>query len=164
MKYSFFTSILLLIFVSCQGQQSNALKQLKAVEAAILENRPGTMQATETGWTMTAKLNGKAWKATSILPPELANRLVGYFNDEYIGLPFNSRYLELGKKDAFADDNVTDLSTNDDIGIWGGHVGDMEITKVEGAWMEGKFHFTASANNTDKTIVVTDGFFRVKRE
>jgi hypothetical protein len=35
----------------------------------------------------------------------------------------------------------------------------MEITKVDNNWAEGKFYFTGS--RSDKTVEVTDGFFRI---
>jgi hypothetical protein len=49
---------------------------------------------------------------------------------------------------------------NDDVVIYGGNTGEMEITKADGNWAEGKFFFTCSGS-TDKTVSVTDGFFRI---
>jgi hypothetical protein len=37
----------------------------------------------------------------------------------------------------------------------------MEITKVDDKWAEGTFSFTASGFQTDKTMQVTEGFFRI---
>jgi len=36
--------------------------------------------------------------------------------------------------------------------------GEMEITKVDGEWAEGKFFFTSSINDTNKIVVITEGF------
>lgn len=37
--------------------------------------------------TMQAKIDGKEWVATSMVPPEAAGRIVGYYQDQYIGFP-----------------------------------------------------------------------------
>jgi len=47
------------------------------------------------------------------------------------------------------------------VAIWGGRKGEMEITKVDDKWVEGEFYFTAIASETDKTMEVTEGFFRI---
>lgn len=162
MKHLFFFCFALLILTSCSSQQSDAVKQAKEVQSAIEQNRPGTIPATDGGWTMTAKLNGKAWKASSLMPPEAASRIIGYYKDEYIGLPYDSRDMVVGHKEVFGENNAVDLSTSDEIGMWGGRKGEMEITKVSNGLAEGTFHFTATASGTDKTVEVTDGFFRIK--
>jgi hypothetical protein len=50
---------------------------------------------------------------------------------------------------------------NADHSCQGGRKGEMEITKVDDNWAEGKFSFTGSASSTTKTVEVTDGFFRI---
>lgn len=151
-----------LIFSACNnGSQSDAVKQAEQIQSAIKENRPGTISTTADGWTMKAKLNGKDWAATSMMPPDAAGRIIGYYNDEWIGLPYNRRSLVVGKKITFGEDNAADLATNDDIGLWGGRKGIMEITKVDDKWAEGKFFFTGSTDRSDKTVEVADGFFRI---
>ena len=67
----------------------------------------------------------------------------------------------MGKKIVFGENEAVDLATSDDIGLWGGRKGEMEITKVDGDWAEGKFYFTGSSSRSKKTIEVTDGFFRI---
>lgn len=37
----------------------------------------------------------------------------------------------------------------------------MELTKVDDNMAEGKFYFTATGFQSDKTVEVTDGFFRI---
>ncbi|MEO5564186.1 MAG: hypothetical protein ABIR18_12145 [Chitinophagaceae bacterium] len=150
------------ILASCRNDdQSKAIEQAKQVQSVIKENAPGSVPATAGGYTMTAKLDGKDWTAVSVMPPEAAGRIIGYNHGEYIGLPYNSRDLVVGGKTVFGEDNAVDLATNDDIGMWGGRKGEMEITKVDGNWAEGRFFFTASSNSTNKTLEVTDGFFRI---
>jgi hypothetical protein len=152
--------LLMAIFLSSCGNsdQSKALETAKDVQSAI---KPGTVATTTSGYMMRAKLNGKEWQATSLMPPEAAGRIIGYNNEEYIGLPYDRRYMVVGKKITFGEAEAVDLATNDDTGLWGGRKGEMEITKVDDSWAEGKFFFTATTSNSNKTVEVTDGFFRI---
>jgi hypothetical protein len=154
--------ILIVSITACNnGAQNEAVKQADQVQAAIKENRPGTIPTKKDGWSMKAKVGGKDWAATSMMPPDAAGRIIGYYDEEWIGLPYDRRYLVVGKKITFGEDNATDLATNDDVGLWGGRKGEMEITKVDENWAEGKFYFTGSTSRSDKTMEVTDGFFRI---
>ena len=162
MKYLLNVFFIFFILTSCNSQQSSTVEQAKETQSAIEKIKPGIMQAAEGSWTMTAKLNGKEWKASSLMPPEAASRIIGYYQDEYIGLPYNHSDMVAGHKEVFGENNAVDLSTSDDAGMWGGRKGEMEITKVNNDWAEGTFHFTATASGTDKTVEVTEGFFRIK--
>ncbi|MEO6128554.1 MAG: hypothetical protein ABIP30_09435 [Ferruginibacter sp.] len=137
------------------------MNEAKETQAAITKIKPGNMQATEGGWMMTAKLNGKDWKASSLMPPAAASRIIGYYQDEYIGLPYNKQYLVAGKKIALGEDEAVDISFTG-IGLAITKNGEMEITKMNENWAEGKFHFTATISGTDKLVEVTEGSFRIK--
>jgi hypothetical protein len=141
--------------------QNKALSDAKDVQSAIKQMQPGGIPTTEGGWTMKAKIDGKDWVANSIIPPDVADRISGDNNGESIGLPYDRRDMVVGQKIKFSVNNAVDLMTNDDVGIWGGRKGEMEITKVDNNWAEGKFFFTGSTSSSDKTIEVTDGFFRI---
>jgi hypothetical protein len=157
--------IIVVTLTSCgNSAQNKALEDAKKVQSAIKEMVPGTIPTKEGGWTFRAKINGKEWEANSIMPPDAAGRIIGYYNGESIGLPYDRRYFETGRKITFGESNAVDLMTNDDIGIWGGRTGEMEITKVDEKWAEGKFFFTGSTSRSDKTVAVTDGFFRISLE
>lgn len=156
-----FSLIIVVLFSLSGNSQNSTLEKAKQVQTAIKSIRPGTIPAKEGGWSMKATINGKTWMATSMMPPDVAGRIIGYYNDEYIGLPYDKRYLAVGKKIKFSPDEVADLATNNDVGLWGGRKGDMEITKVDNNWAEGKFHFTGSSSRSNKTVEVTDGFFRI---
>ena len=158
----FILGILLTITLpACKNKTHNdALEQTKQVQSAIKESKPGTVATTADGYTMRAKIDGKEWTATSMMPPETAGRIVGYMNAEYIGLPYDKGNLAVGKKDIFGEANAVDLST-DDAGMLGGRKGEMQITKVDENWIEGVFFFTASTSGSNKTAEVTDGFFRI---
>jgi hypothetical protein len=121
----------------------------------------GAVAAATNGFTMTAKINGKAVKATAMMPPEKAEEIVGFYDgDKYIGLPYNKKDMVAGKKISFSDQNA-DLTTNNPTEVWNGSKGEMEITKVTAQWIEGKFSFTGYTWNNKKSIQVTEGFFRI---
>jgi len=70
--------------------------------------------------------------------------------------------MKIGEKIKFGDKQVALLFTDDNNdAFWDGRKGEMEITKVENDWAEGKFFFTATTSTTNKTKEVTDGFFRI---
>ena len=156
-------SIALLLFISSCNSQQDARTLAIAEKNAIETLKPGTIAATTGGWTMTAKIDGRDWKATSLMSPEAAGRYIGYYKDEYIGLPrFEQKYAQLGKKIIFKEGNAVDLSVSGDDNFYGGYSGEMEITKLNGDWLEAKFHFTATSHGSDRTIRVTDGFYRIQ--
>ncbi|MHA4812515.1 hypothetical protein ACX0G9_30765 [Flavitalea flava] len=160
MKHLLYSLITIFIVTSCNSQNS-AISQAKETQAAITTIKPGTMQAAEGGWMMTAKLNGKDWKASSLMPPKAASRIIGYYHDEYIGLPYNNQYLVAGKKIALGEGEAVDISFPG-IGLAITKKGEMEITKVATGWAEGTFYFTATTSGTAKMVEVKDGFFRIK--
>lgn len=147
------------ILFSCGNNEANkTAEQIKEVTSI----QPGSTATSASGYNMRAKINGKEWSAASMMPPDLTGRIIGYQGDEYIGLPYSKSSLTAGKKLIFSEDYATDLALDDDIGIYGGRKGEMEITSVSDEWIEGKFFFTASTSRSDKTVEVTDGFFRIK--
>jgi len=159
MKQTISILLITMLLSSCgNSDQSKGAELAKDIQSTI---KPGTVATTADGYMMKAKLNGKNWTATSLMPPDAAGRIIGYNSGEYIGLPYDSRYLVAGKKIVFGENNAVDLATNDDTGIWGGRKGEMEITKVDDSWAEGKFFFTATTSSSNKTVEVTEGFFRI---
>jgi len=159
-----FVLIIATMFTSCgNSEQSKALKQAQETQSAIKQNMPGGIPVSADGYAMRAKINGKNWEATSMMSPDAAGRIIGDSNGETISIPLYGGRAKLvqGKKTTFSENETVDLMTNDDVGIWGGRKGEMEITKVDGNFAEGKFYFTASTSRSDKTVEVTDGYFRI---
>ncbi|MEO6316594.1 MAG: hypothetical protein ABIU63_02605 [Chitinophagaceae bacterium] len=165
MKLSFISMLLLFILTACNSQQS-PVDKAKAVKKAIADSpRPGTAATQAGGWTMTAKIDGKTFVASSIMPPEAAGRIVGYYKNGYIGLPnFENRWRAIGKKIKLGEDNSADLliAGDEPVSSSNGN-GEMEITKLDDQWMEASFHFTATRqeDGVSKTTAITDGFLRV---
>jgi hypothetical protein len=97
-KQTISTLALTAFLISCGNREQNkATAQAKETTTGNPKNVPGTIATTAASYTMTAKLNGKGWTATSMMPPEASGRIIGY-NGEYIGLPCSIRYWAVGKK------------------------------------------------------------------
>ena len=158
MKQTISILLITVLFSSCgNSEQTKAVEQAKQIQSDI---RPGTVSTTASGYTMNAKINGKDWVASSMMPPDASGRIVGYYDNGYIGLPYSKTDMVAGKKIMIGEDNAVDLSLNDDC-LWTSPKGEIEITKVDDNAAEGKFFFTADCNSTNKTVKVTDGFFRI---
>lgn len=161
MKQTISILILAAMLYSCgNNSQSKAISDAKQIQSELKKMQPGGIATSESGWTMTATINGKKWLANSLMPLEATGRIIGDNNGESISLPYDRRDMVVGEKTNF-ENSAVDLFLNNDVAIWGGHTGKMEITKVDDKWAEGKFFFTATSSSTDKKIEVTDGFFRI---
>lgn len=164
MKLILFLFITSAILCSCANDnEKHATKDVSSPQTEKKENRPGSMSTSNDGWNMNAKINGKDYRAYSVWLPEGEHEIVGFYDgDKYIGLYYKPKDLVVGKKLSFSDLNAT-LTTNDSVGVRSGDKGELEITKVDDKWVEGKFFFTAVSFDTkkSKTIEVTDGFFRI---
>ena len=161
-----FFVIVLLFFVGagCKSKaQKDAIQDAKDVQAIVKENTPGEVATSETGYYMTAKVNGKDWIAKTMLPNDGSNErnVYGDKNGERITFNVWMRGLEVGKKSEFKEGSSAAYFPNHDDGMWIATNGEMEFTKVADNWLEGKFFFTASNSESSKTVEVKDGFFRI---
>jgi hypothetical protein len=159
MKQTISILVLSILLFSCgSNNQQKAVEQAKEIRSSI---KPGTIATSASGYSMSARIAGREWIANSMMPPDASGRIIGYWNDEYIGLPYSKSNLTTGNKINFSEDDATDLSVSDDVGMYAGRKGEMEITKVDDKWIEGKFSFTGSSSSSAKIVEVTDGFFRI---
>ncbi len=163
MKKIFAIFIMVAMLSSCGNSAENkTVSDAKQLAEGIKAMKPGGIPTTEGGWTMTAKFDGKEWSATSMMPLKASGRIFGDNNGVSISFPYDIREMTLGYKNKFSDHNAVDIFTNDEVALWGGYAGEMEITKVDGDWVEGKFNVTGTTSNSpDKKVVITDGFFRI---
>lgn len=166
MKQFAIVTLLSFIFFSCGGSAQDEAKDLaEQIKETTKKNSPGTVATSESKYYMKAKINGKQWVASHMMPDEDANssyiRIHGENGGDYMNFQLWKRGVELGKKFPFDDDHAANLSLEEDSGFWGGTSGELEITKLDGKWMEGKFSFKATSSGSTKTIDVTEGFFRV---
>lgn len=149
---------------SCKTQsQKDAIKTATDIQSIVKANSPGTRPTSADGFMMTAKIDGKEWKANAMYPPEVAGKVFGENNDESISLPYYDRRSFLANTNKKLGDggSAAELHLNDDIALYTGTKGTMEITKSDDNMAEGKFSFTAKGFESDKTVEVTDGFFRI---
>jgi len=153
-RLSVITAISVLVITSAE--------KIHAQKSTLAGLPQGAIAATANGFTLKAKINGKPVKAHAMMPPDKAGEIVGFYDgDKYIGLPYDKRNMVAGKKFDFGNENA-DLTTNDDTQVWNGRKGEMEITKVIGQWVEGKFFFTGYSYDNKKKIQVSEGFFRIQ--
>jgi len=159
----FFRIAFSILLLSCNSTQNDATKQAQEIQNAVKQNSPLSIPTSRDGITLTAKIDGKEWKATGIMPPDRAGLIVGENNGESITLPYYDihNFLANYKKKLGGSHGLAEMRLNDDVALWTGTKGELEITKVDANWAEGKFYFTAKGFQTDKTKEVTDGFFRI---
>lgn len=151
---------------SCGNSAHDDTKQLaEQIRDTTKKNSPGTVATSENSYYMKAKIDGKPWVASHMMPDEDINssyiRIHGEDGGDYMNFQLWKRGIKLGKKFQIDNDNAADLSLKDDAGFWAGKDGEIEITKLDGKWMEGKFSYTATSSNSAKSVEVTDGFFKV---
>lgn len=155
------TLILATFLTSIHAADKNS-KAIQDQERTMAVLKNGEIATSANGFFMKAKIDGKDWAATKMMPPEATGRILGAINDnESISLPFSRSSLGVGKTRKFSENNAVDLFTDDDIGIWAGYSGEMTYTKVDDQSAEGTFHFTATSRNSSKKIEVTNGTFRI---
>jgi hypothetical protein len=161
MKKIFFPSVIivLLAFLSCNNQ-SDAQKKVKEV-SAVTREVAGEEKTDLNGAYLKATIDGKKWEATKMGPfygPESSYKLVSGETKD-ITINFQLHKPTTGMKREFRDDNVANFITDE--GFFSGNKGEVIVTKVDGQWIEGTFHFTASSTSSGKTYEVTNGTFRV---
>ena len=165
MKQTLITFIVGVILTSCgNSAQNKTQSDAKQLAAGIQKMDPDGIPTTAGGWTMTAKINGREWTANSIMPLEATGRIIGDNSGESFGFPYDRRDMEVGHKEIFGQHNNVQISTIEDgeIEYWDGFKGEMEITKVKGDWVEGKFFVTgARITDASRKVEITDGFFRI---
>lgn len=154
------------VLISCKSKaQNSAEQQAKDIQKMVKANTPGTRPTTADGYMMTAKIDGKEWSATAMYPPDRAGQVYGENNGESISLPYYDRksFLQMknDKRKLGEGGSAVDMRLNDNIALYSAIKGEMEVTKADDNMAEGKFYFTAKGFQSDKTIAVTDGFFRI---
>lgn len=153
------------LFACGSSVQDEAKDVSKQIQETTRKNSPGTIATSESSYYMKAKIDGKQWLASHMMPDEDANssyiRIHGENGGDYMNFQLWKQGVELSKKFPFDDDHAANLSLEEDSNFWGGTSGELEITKLDGQWIEGKFAFKATSSGSPKTIDVTEGFFRV---
>lgn len=162
-SFSFFV----LVIPACKNKNTtNPGKVAKDIPSVIKQHTPGSVPTAETGYYMSARIDGKEWRAAFMLPDENSTGSYKIIHGEtgkaYINFMLWRNGIAPGKAELFTEDNVANLSVENVPGFWGGKNGQVRITGVFEDWLEGTFNFEAtSSSSPGKTIVVTEGSFRV---
>jgi len=111
MKKTASTFIAIIVLFSC-GNKNKTLEEATKVQSAI-EVISNNVEINDNGYLMKAKINGKNWQSTSMSPAQSSGRIVGYFDGQYIGLPYNDRYLVVWKKIKISEEEAADVFLKD---------------------------------------------------
>jgi len=148
------------------GVQSDAAKQSELINKTIEENSPGSIATGENGYYMKAKLDGKEWSASHMMPHNDERSSFKMIHAENAGdvikLQLWKKRIEVGKKVPFSETNMANLFIEGDPNMYGGQSGEIEIIKFDDKWIEGTFHFTARSSSSGAEIEVTEGRFRIE--
>jgi hypothetical protein len=149
---------------ACNGQ-SSALNDQKKINKALDEMvARGMVPTTEAGYTMTATIDGKPWKAQAMYPISMNGSIHACYEESTIDLPYWEGY-KAGSKSDFSKGHGPTFAPPGPFDLYTVHAGQLEITKVTNEWMEGTFYFTATLqSDPGKKIEVTNGFFRVAKK
>jgi hypothetical protein len=159
-------AVIIMTLSACGNAGSEAKKQADLIKQATHDNMPGTIETSQDGYYLKAKIDGKVWAATHMMPDESTNsayfRVYGEKNGESISFSLSAGNLQSGVKKQFDESNAADLMMNEESGgIYGGRKGEIQIIKSDGQWIEGIFHFSANSSLSKSTHEITEGFFRV---
>jgi|ERR1700761_7388435 len=144
-----------LFLTACNGQSSKALDEMLA---------RGMVATTDGGYTMTATIDGKPWKAQAMYPISANGSIHACYQESTIDLPYWEGYKP-GAKTDFSHGHGPMFAPPGPFDLYTVHAGQLNITRVSPDWLEGTFFFTAVLqSDPSKKIEVTNGFFRVKKK
>ncbi len=160
-------ALIIVIFMlhACNSNHPDAVRQAELIRSVIKEHTPGSLATSESGYYMKARIDGKQWLASHMMPDESANSsyvlIQGENGEADMHFQLWKRGLATGKIIAFSDDRAASLSIRKDDNFLGGTTGQVEITKMDNQWLEGSFRFTATSGSSGSRAEVTQGIFRV---
>ena len=157
---------------SCNSAQSETQQQADLIEKTMKENSPNAVTTTESGSYLKAKVDGKEWTAATMVPNHDASSSTmmvrGERGKDVIHFQLWKPSLAIGKKKPFDESSPAGIYMESNNAMISGNTGQVEITKMDNEWVEGIFYFTATGvvydaagNSSPKTVVVTEGRFRV---
>jgi hypothetical protein len=154
-----FTTVMI---TSCNGQSSAINDQKKIYKALDEMVARGMVATTEGGYTMTATVDGKPWKAQAMYPVAMSGTIHGNYAESTIELPYGDAFKAGDKTDFKNNHHGPIFAPPGEFDLYSVHSGQMEITKKTSEWLEGTFSFTATLqSDPKKKMEITNGFFRV---
>ena len=149
---------------ACHGQSSNIEDQKKINKMLDDMIARGMKPTTDGGYTMTASIDGKPWKAQAMYSIDMNSSIHACYAESTIDLP-DPGDSKAGTKIVFGHGHGPIFAPPGPFDLYTVPTGQMEITKVNGNWIEGTFSFTAVVqDNPSKKMEITNGFFRVAKK
>jgi hypothetical protein len=102
----FILTVALFLAFSCNNSaQTNPQKTAKQIQKSLKENSPGDVPTSDNGYYLKAKINGKDWTATGMMPTdkEESKIIAGDNNGESISFHLGMSYVEPGRKKKFSE-------------------------------------------------------------
>jgi hypothetical protein len=162
MKYTTWLLVFCVCFLAgCHSPaQDEAQRTAAAIQDAVKTHGPPQVATSEGGYGMQAVVDGKPWKATSMMEINASNDnfIRGTGGGVELGFYVDTEHVSLGKERPLGEGHSADLTVGD--GSWHAISGGYTIDKVDPALIAGRFHFTARKFQSDQTLEVTDGAFR----
>jgi len=164
-KYFLIFSVPFFFLAACNSVQNEAQNQADLIQQTMEENTPGAIATSENGYFMKAKIDGKEWVASRMVPDNDAkssSKMVrGEKGEDNINFTLWKQGIVVGKIKSFSETSPAGIFIGDNPDLLTGKTGEVEITRLDEEWLEGRFHFTATSPRSDKKIEVTEGSFRV---
>jgi len=108
-----------------------------------------------------AKINGKGWAATEMMPDKYVSEILQISGSNGT----SAIWIQLNKPAAGKTENLiqTDLNhyADEQFNMYMITSGKISVTKMNDQWVEGTFSFNATDKRSKKTVVVTEGSYKV---
>lgn len=161
------TAILMLALgaVALSACDSSAQDEAQATADAIREMTanygPPKVSTSSGGYEMHAVVDGEPWSAESMMEINASNDdfVHGEGDGIEIGFYIYRDFAKTGKASPLGPGHAADLYVGDE--LWGARSGEYVFTKLGDDAIEGTFHFTAKKFQSEETMEVTDGTFRL---
>jgi hypothetical protein len=161
-------AIMLMNTVACQSQTHKEAKELQKNIETI--STPPTVATHITGYYLKAKINGKQWVAKKMVPDTDGSGIVEVIGFNGPDPSKNAIHFQVGMKDAAGKKRQLDdtriiryFDASESEGLYIAQTGEINTTRVTDEWMEGTFYGTAIDAASNKTVTITDGYFRVSK-
>lgn len=140
--------------------QDQAQQTAAAIQDAMKTYGPPQVATSGGGYVMHAVVDGKPWQAVHMMEINASNEhfIQGTGDGAQIGFYIDTDHAVLGKERHLGEGHSADLMVGDR--SWNAIKGGYTIDKLDANNIEGRFHFTAQAFQSNDTMEVTDGVFR----
>lgn len=151
-----------LLFGCKSPAQQQAEKTAGAIRKTMKAYGPPEVATSENGFLMKATIDGKPWKAESMMAinPSNTGFVHGAGAEVQIGFYIDRDHIAIGKPRELNESHSADLDLGGD-NLLSAREGAYIITYSDNNKIEGTFHFKAASPFSDKKPEVSKGFFRI---